>query len=76
MRCASDIAHLIYYVYLCSRKSAYCAGSMANNTLKESDLTFSFEEVDEILFKWVVTAKKQDVRLKRTKNIFKTTLFI
>jgi len=49
---------------------------MANNTLKESDLTFSFEEVDEILFKRVVTAKKQDVRLKRTKNIFKTTLFI
>ena len=31
--------------YLCSRKSEYCAGSKANNTLIKNDLAFKREEV-------------------------------
>ena len=32
--------------YLCTRKSAYCAGSEANNTLIKSDLAFKDEAVE------------------------------
>jgi hypothetical protein len=38
---AWTLVHLINYVYLCSRKSKYCAGLTANNTLIKSDLTFN-----------------------------------
>ena len=34
------------YLYLCTRKSAYCAGSNANNTLTKSDLAFKDEAVE------------------------------
>ena len=37
---------LKYYLYLCTRKSAYCAGSKANNTLTNSDLAFKNEAVE------------------------------
>ena len=33
-------------MYLCSRKSAYCAGSNANNTLIKSNLAFKNEAVE------------------------------
>ena len=42
---AWTLVHLINYVYLCSRKSKYCAGLTANNTLIKSDLTFNWEVV-------------------------------
>ena len=35
-----------YNVYLCTRKSAYCAGSHANNTLIKSNLAFKNEVVE------------------------------
>ena len=40
---ATNVACLIYYMYLCSRKSCYCAGSQANNTLTKSNLAFENE---------------------------------
>ena len=33
-------------LYLCTRKSAYCAGSDANNTLIKSNLAFKYEAVE------------------------------
>ena len=33
-------------MYLCTRKSAYCAGPRANNTLIKSDLAFMNEAVE------------------------------
>jgi hypothetical protein len=38
--------YLIYYVYLCTRESAYCAGLYAINTLIKSDLAFKNEAVE------------------------------
>ena len=42
---ASGIVQSINNMYLCSRKSGYCAGLSANNTLIKSDLTFRKEVV-------------------------------
>jgi len=42
------LARINNNAYLCTAKSGYCAGSMANNTLIKSDLTFSLEEVGSI----------------------------
>ena len=42
------LAYIINYLYLCTRKCAYCAGSHANNTLIKSDLTFNWEEVGSV----------------------------
>lgn len=46
MRHAKNVACLTYYMYLCTRKSAYCAGPRANNTLIKSDLAFMNEAVE------------------------------
>lgn len=39
-------AYIIYYLYLCTRKSEYCAGRGANNALINSDLAFENEVVE------------------------------
>ena len=46
MRRAKNVVRLIYYMYLCTRKSAYCAGPRANNTLIKSNLAFKDEAVE------------------------------
>jgi len=46
MRRVKNVARLIYYMYLCSRKSAYCAGPRAINTLIKSNLAFKNEAVE------------------------------
>ena len=47
---------------------------MANNTLKESDLTFSFEEVDEILFKWICSSEKARCALEKNKEYIQNNI--
>ena len=46
MRRAKNVVRLTYYMYLCTRKSEYCAGNMANNTLIKSNLAFKNEVVE------------------------------
>ena len=41
-----NVAYLTLYLYLCTRKSAYCAGSIAINTLIKSNLAFKNEAVE------------------------------
>ena len=43
---AKNVARLTNNLYLCTRKSAYCAGSNANNTLIKSNLAFKNEVVE------------------------------
>ena len=38
--------YIINNVYLCTRKSEYCAGEKANNTLIKSNLAFKNEAVE------------------------------
>ena len=66
---ATDVVRLIIYMYLCSRYCAYCAGSLAINTLTESDLTFNLEEVSVSFFSvlWHENAKSH---LKKKQRIF------
>ena len=55
-----SIAGIINIVYLCTRKSAYCAGLLANNTLKKSDLTFSLGRSERFFPSVFVSPAKRD----------------
>ena len=46
MRRVKNVARLIYYMYLCTRKSAYCAGLRTINTLIKSNLAFTNEAIE------------------------------
>ena len=65
------IVFSIYYVYLCTRKSAYCAGPTANNTLKKSNLTFRQEVVSNVSFQVDCNRGKAEEALEKKQNIFK-----
>ena len=73
--CSADtLAYINYSVYLCSRKSGYCAGKHAINTLKKSNLAFKNEAI-EVSFRSVSTCADGNHTAKG--NIFFTyTLFL
>ena len=71
----NNVAYLIYYVYLCSRLSASCAGPMANNTLKKSDLTFSQEEVS-VSFQVFLRAEERWKKHLERNRIYSNNIFI
>jgi len=53
-------------MYLCTRKSGYCAGLHANNTLRKSNLTFKNEEVRAAFFKCVLWVQAKATLKKET----------
>ena len=59
----------IYYMYLCTRKSGYCAGKTAINTLKKSNLAFKNEAIG-VSFRSGLCAQTAKIRLR------KETIFI
>ncbi len=57
-------------MYLCTRKSAYCAGPRANNTLIKSDLAFTNEAVEVSFSSGFCMLRRCERHLKRKKYIY------